>query len=430
MINFNFSEKHIEYIRACLKNTYNIAEGAVRAGKTVDNIFAFAHELMITEDRIHLATGSTVANAKLNIGDANGFGLEYIFKGQCKWSKYKDNEALIIKGPFTRNKEKIVIFAGGAKADSYKKIRGNSYGIWIATEINLHHEDTIKEAFNRTAAAKTRKFFWDLNPDHPKHWIYENYIDKYKDLYNSGKLPGGYNYEHFTIDDNINISESRREEIKAQYDKSSVWYQRDILGLRMVAEGLIYRQFADNITKYFINKPKNLMTINVGVDFGGNKSKHAFVATGITQNYNSIIVLRSSRIDPEDTEGLVNSFLLFIEEVSLKFGLVDSVYADSAEQVLLKTLQKALIENGFNIKVRNSIKNEIIDRIRIVNRLIAEKRFFYLEDTESLQEALSMAVWNPDKLKSERLDDGSTDIDTLDAFEYSFEKYIKALNWG
>lgn len=423
-INFNFSEKHINYIKNCLDNTYNIAEGAIRAGKTVDNIFAFATELMLTEDRIHLATGSTVANAKLNLGDANGFGLEFIFRGQCKWSKYKDNEALIIKGPFTKNKEKIVIFAGGAKADSYKKIRGNSYGMWIATEINLHHEDTIKEAFNRTAAAITRKFFWDLNPDHPKHWIYVDYIDKYikNDLLK-------VNYEHFTIDDNINISEERRNEIKAQYNKQSVWYQRDILGLRTIAEGLIYRQFADNINKFKIDRPKNLMAINIGVDFGGNKSKHAFVATGITEDYNSLIVLRSSRTNPDDIESLVNSFILFVKEIISKYGFVDSIYADSAEQVLIKTLQKALLDNNLNIKVRNSIKNEIVDRIRIVNRLISEGRFFILEDTESLQEALATATWDSKKLDTERLDDGTSDIDSLDAFEYSFEKYIKALGW-
>ena len=423
-INFNFSEKHINYIKNCLDNTYNIAEGAIRAGKTVDNIFAFATELMLTEDRIHLATGSTVANAKLNLGDANGFGLEFIFRGQCKWSKYKDNEALIIKGPFTKNKEKIVIFAGGAKADSYKKIRGNSYGMWIATEINLHHEDTIKEAFNRTAAAITRKFFWDLNPDHPKHWIYVDYIDKYikNDLLK-------VNYEHFTIDDNINISEERRNEIKAQYNKQSVWYQRDILGLRTIAEGLIYRQFADNINKFKINRPKNLMAINIGVDFGGNKSKHAFVATGITEDYNSLIVLRSSRTNPDDIESLVNSFILFVKEIISRYGFVDSIYADSAEQVLIKTLQKALLDNNLNIKVRNSIKNEIVDRIRIVNRLISEGRFFILEDTESLQEALATATWDSKKLDTERLDDGTSDIDSLDAFEYSFEKYIKALGW-
>ena len=57
-----------------------LQNGAVRAGKTVDNVYAFAHELKTTPDKIHLATGSTSANAKLNIGDANGFGLEYILE--------------------------------------------------------------------------------------------------------------------------------------------------------------------------------------------------------------------------------------------------------------------------------------------------------------------------------------------------------------
>lgn len=71
-IDFVFKEKHKEYIRQATKNTYNIAEGAVRAGKTVDNIFAFASDIKRTHDRIHLATGSTLANAKLNIGDVNG----------------------------------------------------------------------------------------------------------------------------------------------------------------------------------------------------------------------------------------------------------------------------------------------------------------------------------------------------------------------
>lgn len=198
-IPFNFGEKHKEYIRKCRSCSYNVAEGAVRAGKTVDNIFAFAYELKTTPDRIHLATGSTVGNAKLNIGDANGFGLEWIFRGQCHWGKYKDNEALFIKGPATKNKQKIIIFAGGAKEDSYKKIRGNSYGMWIATEINLHHDNTIKEAFNRQLASKRLKIFWDLNPDNPRAPIYSEYIDKYQKQADAGDFPGGYNYMHCTI---------------------------------------------------------------------------------------------------------------------------------------------------------------------------------------------------------------------------------------
>lgn len=91
-IPFKFGQKHMDYIYACQFNTYNILEGAVRSGKTIDNVYAFAHELKTCPDKIHLATGSTMANAKLNIGDANGFGLEYIFRGQCRWSKYKDKE--------------------------------------------------------------------------------------------------------------------------------------------------------------------------------------------------------------------------------------------------------------------------------------------------------------------------------------------------
>ena len=63
-----------------------------------------------------------MANAKLNIGDANGFGLEYIFRGQCRWTQYKGNDCLLINGPDTGYKDKIVIFAGGAASDSYKKI--------------------------------------------------------------------------------------------------------------------------------------------------------------------------------------------------------------------------------------------------------------------------------------------------------------------
>ena len=236
-----FGQKHREYISRAVRATISVAEGAVRAGKTVDNVAAFAYLIdRGTPDRIHLATGSTAANAKLNIGDCNGMGLEYIFRGRCRWTKYKGNEALAIR---SHGREYVVIFAGGAKADSFKKIRGNSYGMWIATEINLHHQDTIKEAFNRQLAAKVRRMFWDLNPSAPGAWIYEDYIERFREQF--GRR---YNYEHFTIRDNATISEQRFAEIEAQYRQygvTSAWYRRDILGERCIAEGLIYPMFGE-----------------------------------------------------------------------------------------------------------------------------------------------------------------------------------------
>ena len=167
----------------------NVAEGAIRSGKTIDHCIIAAAYLDQCKDKIHLASGSTIGNAKLNIGACNGYGLENLFRGRCKWGKYKDNEALYIN---SNTGEKIVIFAGGAKADSYKRILGNSYGLWIATEINEHYDSTdsrtsfIKVAFGRQVAAVNPLVLWDLNPCNPGHPIYENYIDKYLTDYIGG----------------------------------------------------------------------------------------------------------------------------------------------------------------------------------------------------------------------------------------------------
>lgn len=443
-LKYVFSEKHKEYIRSCVSCEFNVAEGAVRAGKTVDNVYAFAHELKTAPDRIHLATGSTVGNAKLNIGDCNGLGLEYIFRGQCHWGKYKDNEALYIKGPSTRFQQKIIIFAGASKADSFKKIRGNSYGMWIATEINLHHDSTIKEALNRQLAAKHLRVFWDLNPDNPNATIYTEYIDKYKKQAEEDKFPGGYNYMHCTLYDNMTISDERKRKIEAQYDPNSIWYMRDIKGMRVVASGLIYRRFADDTsTKQFVfcldKKPTDLMEIILGIDFGGSGSGHAFTATAITRGYGTVIALASERIACKDEQGnqieidpeqLGTMFCNFCRKIIRRYGYITTVYADSAEQTLIAGIRSSLRRNGLGwIRVENALKTEINDRINALVMLMAQGRFFYVgKECASLVTALCTAVWDPNEVtKNVRLDDGTSDIDSLDSFEYTFERSISML---
>ncbi len=409
-----------------------LQNGAVRAGKTVDNVYAFAHELKTTPDKIHLATGSTSANAKLNIGDANGFGLEYIFRGQSHWGKFKGNECLYIKGPDTNYRQKIVIFAGAAKEDSYKKIRGNSYGMWIGTEINLHHDNTIKEAFNRQLAAKRRKIFWDLNPDNPNADIYTKYIDLYAKKHKDGTLLGGYNYQHFTIFDNVNIPDLRKQEIISQYDQNSIWYLRDILGKRCIAEGLCYRKFANKPIAYRISREEakqKISQIIIGVDFGGSGSGHAFVATGISRDYRDVIGLASERhfgdIDPNKLGDL---FVDFVLKVINLYGMPDICYADSAEQTLIRGLRTSIMNKNISLIIDNAWKSEINERIRATNRLMGQMRIYLTDDCESLDTAFCTAVWNPKILtKDERLDDGTSDIDSLDAFEYTIERSIELL---
>ena len=235
-----FSRKHKIYIRDAAKNRLNVAEGAIRSGKTIDHCIIAADYLEFCRDKYHLASGSTLANAKLNIGVCNGYGLENLFRGRCWWGKYMDNSALFIN---TKTGLKIVIFVGGGKADSYKKILGNSYGLWIATEINEHYisDDSrssfISVAFGRQVAAKDPKILWDLNPCSPRHKIYKKYIDYYA---NEVEFGGGYQYQHFTMRDNLTITAERRKELESQYTKGSLWWRRDIDGERCVAEGLVY----------------------------------------------------------------------------------------------------------------------------------------------------------------------------------------------
>ena len=436
-----FSQKHIDYIIASKDNKANVAEGAVRAGKTIDNCIMFALNLEYTPDKIHLASGSTLPNAKLNIGECNGFGLEHLFKGRCRWGKFKDNEALYVQ---TKTGEKIVIFAGGGKADSYKKILGNSYGLWIATEINEHYdcdnskESFIKVAFARQLASKNPKWFWDLNPGNPLDTIYTDYLD----LWEKQGLVGGYNYNHFTIYDNNAITEERKKEIISQYDEASIWYQRDILGRRVVAEGLIYQEFKDyHIVKmqdwnavdtngnYTNELRRSLKFITVGVDFGGNISAHSFNATGYTHNFRKFGTVKHKRIakridDKELTEQFV-SFILELKEEYPTINIVD-IRCDSAEQTLIAGFQRALREKNIGIPINNAVKGPILNRIRFYCKMFSTNKYFVLECCNDLIMAYRTAIWEKDK-NDVRLDDGKQDVDSLDAQEYSTEPYMNVL---
>lgn len=421
-----FSAKHKRYIKNALRNKMSVAEGSIRSGKTIDNCIIACAYLETCPDKIHLASGSTIANAKLNIGACNGYGLENLFKGRCKWGKYKDNDCLYI---YTKTGEKIVVFAGGGKSDSYKKILGNSYGLWIATEINEHYdsddsrESFIKVAFGRQVASKKPMVLWDLNPCNPKHTIYESYIDKYQD-----DFIGGYNYEHFTLHDNLSITPQRLLEIESQYDKGSVWYRRDILGERCIAEGLVYQYYADNYASFRMDTlPDDIVLIRIGVDFGGNGSATTFVCTGFSRGYKYVYVLMSERHEEElNPEQLNQKFAFFVDLCYNMFNKPIEVRADSAEQILIRGLKQTAERKRLPITVKNAVKMPIMERIRLVNKLIAQDRLRVYKGANTVENALCEALWEL-KHPDERLDDGSTDIDTLDAFEYSLEPDMNIL---
>ena len=78
----------------------------------------------------------------------------------------------------------------------------------------------------------------------------------------------------------------------------------------------------------------------------------------------------------------------------------------------------------------DSAKNEITQRIYCTVALLNLGRLTILSDCELVISGLKSAVWDKDqaeKGKDVRLDNFSSDIDILDAFEYSWERFMRQL---
>ena len=75
----------------------------------------------------------------------------------------------------------------------------------------------------------------NCNPESPYHFIKSEYIDKSDEK--------RILHLHFTMDDNLSLSEVVKERYKRMY--SGLWYKRFILGLWVMADGIIYDMFTD-----------------------------------------------------------------------------------------------------------------------------------------------------------------------------------------
>ena len=113
----------------------------------------------------------------------------------------------------------------------------------------------------------------------------------------------------------------------------------------------------------------------------------------------------------------------FIHRVHNDFGYVSMINADHIN-TMVNGVRTALRHAKLNVPIKLTYKPKIIERITTVDRLMASNMFWYnVKECETLEKALCEAVWNPDE-PDQRLDDGTSDIDTLDAFEYSISGHI------
>ena len=263
-----FSENQMRFFWNCFDHWFNVAEGGKRGGKNVLITMAYCTILEKHPSRIHLIAGVSTATARLNILDCDGFGLKNYFEGRCREGTYQNRDCLYIQ---TATGEKVVLVSGGGKSGDEKLIKGNTYGTAYITEANECSETFIKEVFDRTLSSPDRKVFHDLNPKAEGHWYYKTILD-FHEAKQRENPDYGLNYGHFTIADNMSISDEQLRAVLATYDRKSIWYARDILGQRKAAEGLIYDMFDRGRNVFKLGEePIGLRSVAVrwiGVDYG------------------------------------------------------------------------------------------------------------------------------------------------------------------
>lgn len=405
------SQRQYDYFLRCFHSWFNVAEGGKRGGKNVLATLAFCSMLEIHKNKIHLVAGVSVATAKLNILDCDGYGLLNYFEGRCREGKYKDRDCVYIQ---TKTGEKVVLVSGGGKDGDEKLIKGNTYGMAYVTEANECHPKFLKEVFDRTLSSSDRKIFHDLNPKEEEHWYYTDILKFHEDQ-QAENSRYGYNYGHFTLVDNMSLSDEQIATVLSTYQKDSVWYKRDIRGERAVAEGIIFRRFAENNTPYLYDDETDallerdykgellhkLSKVVIGVDFGGNGSMTTFVCTLYFNRYHDLRVAEEDGIEASkdiDADKICNEFVKFYRMCIEKYGRVSWVFPDSASTTMINSLRSAVRKEGLPYRnITGCRKNEISERPRIVDLLFNTGRLKINRRCKKLRKAVGSLKWDEKK---------------------------------
>ena len=396
-----FSQKQLAYFREA-DHRWNIKAGATRSGKTFCDYYMIPKRIRACpSDGLIVLLGNTVATLSRNILDPMREIWGSYFVGRPTAS-----DTVMLFG-------RKCWLIGAGRADQAAKLQGSGIVYAYGDEITTWSE-TVFSMLKSRLDRPTSRFDGTCNPDGPEHW-FKVFLDSDADIY----------LQTYEIDDNPFLAPSFVSSLKKEY-AGTVYYDRYILGKWCAAEGLVYRRFADAPDDFAASSDdprlSYLTKIEVGVDFGGNRSATAFVACGTVGNYEAVGALMAQRhAELLDSDRLGDCFCDFIEAVETRYGPVQAVRCDNAEPVLIRTLKKAARARGLAALIRPARKSPVNDRIRLVSRLMAQGRFFLTRDCPPLHEALRTALWHPDGITDERLDNGTTDIDSLDAMEYAVE---------
>lgn len=349
-----------------------IADGAIRSGKTVCMSLSFVMWAMETFEEENLAMcGKTIGSFRRNV--LAPLKLMLRSRGYAFEDHRTDNLLTVTKGDVTNY---FYIF-GGKDESSQDLIQGITLAGIFFDEVALMPESFVNQGTARCSVDGS-KFWFNCNPEGPRHWFKREWIDK--------KKAKQLLYLHFTMDDNLSLSERIKDRYRGQY--AGLFYDRYILGKWVMAEGIIYDMFSPekHVVKLDDIAQDLIPAWYVSIDYGTQNAtvfklwQKAKDGTWycVKEYYYSGREQRKQKTDAE----YVQDLKAFIGDAKPKAVIVDPSAASFIE---------AIRQAGLPVMKAD---NDVLDGIREMAKMLTLGRIKYVDTCERTFEEFGLYEWD------------------------------------
>lgn len=272
-------------------------------------------------------------------------------------------------------------------------IQGLTLAALFIDEVALIPESFYNQSTARLSIEGAKAFF-NCNPSSPHHWFYKNVLKKLREK-------DGL-YVHFTMDDNLSLSEEVKNRYKKMY--SGVFRSRYIEGKWVVADGLIYDMFnkKEHVIKQSDIPYEDIIDWCISCDIG-TANPTAFLLIGKTVD-NTLYVCKEYYFDgraavkeedgnPEAQKtdlDYVNDLRDFINEET---SLTQRTYRQMVVVVDPSASSFKLQARRFHMRSKNAI-NDVLDGIRTVSTYLGQNKLFVCDSCENLIREFQTYIWD------------------------------------
>lgn len=368
-----------------------ITAGAKRAGKTFIQIILFMHHVASYDEKglKFILGGATQAAIRRNILD----DMELVIGRQIKLD---ENRSFRLFG------QMIYVF-DGSTSDAWKKARGFTAAGAFLNEGTALHDKFIKEVMSRCSYPDA-KVFIDTNPEDPRHPVKTDYIDKDGARLSNGRL--NIKSFLFTLFDNDALDPEYVESI-VQSTPDGMYMDRDVYGRWVAPEGVVYKNFNQDIHYVDEVDMSNMVNIFAAVDWG-------------YEHYGAIVVIAESKErdfylieEHAHQHKEIDEWVDIAKGVRNRYGKIP-FYCDSARPEYVVRFRKE------KFKAINAEK-AVVSGIEEVARLFKQERFFILKSTaKRFKEEINSYVWDSKSgMPVKQMDD------VMDAIRYAIYSFMK-----